>query len=477
MPHPENVFNTALSEFRSPALFDQAKDRALDYMNEIHGETSQENPRPVYPNQSALDGLSAFDEPLPKDPGSSREILDLLHTFGSPATVAQTGGRYFGFVNGSAFPAALAAKWLADVWDQNAGLHVISPVAARLEQICEGWLKDLFGLPESTVAGFVSGTSTATFCGLAAGRNRVLANMGWDIRAKGLFNALRPRVIIGEQAHSTVFKALSLLGFGLDDLERVPCDSQGRMRADCLPDIDATCLVILQAGNVNTGAFDPLDEICSHIRSKAKAAWIHIDGAFGLWAAASPELAHLTCGMEKADAWSVDAHKTLNTPYDCGIVLCRHPDHLVSALQNSGDYIIYGDQRDPMLYTPEMSRRARGIELWATMKFLGKSGMAALVERLCHRAKLMGKLLKKEGFILHNEVVFNQVLVALPAEADTQAVLRQVQEEGTCWCGGSVWKEQAAIRISVCGWTTTDADIRRAAHVFAAAKASVETRE
>ena len=474
MTTPETIFDTALSEFRNTALFDQARDQAVNYMNEIHSDKPIDNQRSVFPDQSALDGLSAFDETFPEVPGNSREILETLHRFGSPATVAQTGGRYFGFVNGSAFPVALAAKWLADVWDQNAGLHIISPVAAKLEKVCEGWLTDLFGLPASTVAGFVSGTSTATFCGLAAGRNRILTNMGWDIRTKGIFNAPRPRVIIGDQAHSTVFKALSLLGFGMDDLERVPCDNQGRMRADCLPDMDNTCLVILQAGNVNTGAFDPLEDICSDIRSRAGDAWIHIDGAFGLWAAASSERSHLTRGMEKADSWSVDAHKTLNTPYDCGIVLCRHPDPLVSALQNTGDYIIYGDQRDPMLYTPEMSRRARGVELWATMKFLGKSGIAALVERLCRRARLMGELLEKEGFIVRNDVVFNQVLVALPDEADTKAVLQQVQEDGTCWCGGSVWNGVAAIRISVCGWPTTEADIRDAAQAFARAKASVE---
>ncbi|MCP4451544.1 MAG: aspartate aminotransferase family protein, partial [Planctomycetes bacterium] len=213
-----------------------------------------------------------------------------------------------------------------------------------------------FGLPESTVAGFVSGTSAATFCGLVAARNHTLSNMGWDVRAKGLFNAPRPRIILGDQAHSTVFKALSLIGFGMDDLERVPCDSQGQMRADRLPEIDNTCIVIAQARNVNTGAFDPLEEICD----RAKDAWIHVDGAFGLWAAGSPDYNYLVRGMEKADSWSVDAHKTLNTPYDSGIVLCRHPDALVSALQNSGDYIIYGEQRDPMLYTQEMSRRARG---------------------------------------------------------------------------------------------------------------------
>lgn len=472
MTDPKDIFNTALSQFRDPDLFDQARDQAVAYMKDIHAGTPPELQRPVYPAPEAVAALEQFDEPLPQAPGTAREILDLLHNAGTPATVSGTGGRYFGFVNGSSFPVALAARWLADVWDQNAALHIISPVAARLENVCEGWLRELFGLPNNTVAGFVSGTSTATLCGLVAGRNRILANMGWDLRANGLFNAPKLRVILGEQAHATVFKALSLLGFGMDSLERVPCDSQGRMRADLLPEIDASCLVILQAGNVNTGAFDPLEEICG----RCGDAWVHIDGAFGLWAAASPEFAPLVRGLEMGDSWSVDAHKTLNTPYDCGIVLCRQADALVSALQNSGDYILYGDQRDPMLYTPEMSRRARGVELWTTMKFLGKDGIAALIERLCCRAKLMGKLLAEQGFIVHNDVVFNQVLVSLPAETDTTAVLTRIQEDGVCWCGGSLWNGKAAIRISVCAWTTTEHDIRCSAQAFGRARKAVEKR-
>lgn len=424
------------------------------------------------PPPQALAALAAFDEAFPEEPGDAEEILDRLHALGSPATTAQTGGRYFGFVNGSAFPCALAAKWLADVWDQNAGMHVTSPVAAKLEAVCETWLKDLFGLPESTRAGFVSGTSTATFAGLAAARNQLLERMGWDVRQNGLFNAPRPRVILGEQAHSTVFKALSLLGFGSDLLEIVPCDSQGRMQPGQMPVIDETCLVIAQAGNVSTGAFDPLDEICG----LAEKAWVHVDGAFGLWAAASPERYGLVKGMEKADSWSVDAHKTLNAPYDCGIILCRHPEALVSALQNTGDYIIYSEDRDPMLYTPEMSRRARGIELWATLKFLGKTGVGMLVNQLCERAAQMGRLLADAGFTIYNEVVFNQVLVSCPDPAHNPDLLAELEADGTCWCGGSSWQGQPAIRISVCSWATTAEDIERSARAFARARKKVETK-
>ena len=460
-----DLFETTLFQYRDKTIFNKARDLAFDYMDTIH-QAAPEQERLVFPPPESLSGLEVFDEPFPETCGDTDAILDLLHTHGSPATVAQTGGRYFGFVNGSAFPVALAAKWLADVWDQNAAMNATSPIAAKLEQVCETWLKDLFGLPETTAAGFVSGTSAATFSGLAAARNQTLSNMGWDIRKKGLFNAPRPRIILGDQAHSTVFKALSLIGFGMDDLERVPCDSQGRMRTDRLPEIDETCIGIAQAGNVNTGAFDPLEEICS----LAGDAWVHVDGAFGLWAAGSPDYAPLVRGMEKADSWSVDAHKTLNTPYDCGIILCRHPGALVSALQNSGDYIIYGDQRDPMLYTPEMSRRARGIDLWATMKFLGQSGIRALVNRLCANAKAMGQKLKDQGFILHNEVVFNQVLVACPDETTTRSMLARLQEDGTCWCGGSVWEGKTAIRVSVCSWATTEEDIERSVRAFAEAR-------
>lgn len=463
-----DLFDTARHQFQNKTLFDQARDYAFDYMAQIHGTENdgKEPARPVFPPPDAVEGLDVFDEPLPREPGIGEEILKTLHTHGSPATVAQSGGRYFGFVNGSSFPVALAARWLADTWDQNAALNVMSPAAARLEQVCEAWLKELFGLPEETVAGFVSGTSAATLCGLAAARNQILSRMGWDVRSKGLFNAPKPRVILGEQAHSTVFKALSLIGFGMDDLEQIPCDSQGRMRADLLPEIDKTCMVIAQAGNVNTGAFDLLDDICE----QAKDAWVHVDGAFGLWAAGSSNCSHLTRGLEKADSWSVDAHKTLNTPYDCGIILCRHPDALVSALQNSGDYITYGDRRDPMLYTPEMSRRARGVELWATMKFLGKSGIQTLVDRLCARAQNMGRQLEEKGFILHNDVVFNQVLVSCPDENITKAILVHLQEDGTCWCGSSVWQGKAAIRISVCSWVTTDEDIDASVRAFVRAR-------
>jgi len=366
----DNLGSIIRSQVKNKALFEQAKSYAYDYMDTIHD-------RPVFPSPGVLEKLSVFDEPLPGNMGDSEKILTLLHEYGSPATVAQTGNRYFGFVNGGVTPAAIAAKWLSDVWDQNAGLFVISPIAACLEAICEKWLVDLFELPEKTKAGFVSGTSAATLCGLAAARNFLLKQAGWDVHKKGVFNAPKIKIVLGEEAHSTVFKTLSLLGFGLDDLIRVRTDRQGRMIASELPVLDETTMVIAQAGNVHTGGFDPFHEICD--KAHKARAWVHIDGAFGLWAKGSENKKHLTAGIEKADSWSVDAHKTLNAPYDCGVVLCRDEAALVSALQNTGAYIQYGKNRDGMLYTAEMSRRARSVELWATLKFFGRKGIENLI--------------------------------------------------------------------------------------------------
>jgi glutamate/tyrosine decarboxylase-like PLP-dependent enzyme len=395
-------------------------------------------------------------------------MLRLLHGSGSPATTTSTGGRYFGFVNGGALPPALAAKWLADTWDQNAALYVISPAVAKLESVCEAWLVDLLGLPAGCVAGYVGGTSTATAVGIASARQDLLARQGWDVNAQGLFGAPPIRVVVGAEAHGTVFKALALLGLGRERVELVPVDGQGRMRAEALPALDQRTLVLAQAGNVNTGAFDPFGAICD--RAEAARAWVHVDGAFGLWAGVSPRLRSLVKGAERADSWSVDAHKTLNAPYDCGIVLCRHPQATVAAMQNVGAYIVYSEHRDGMLYTPEMSRRARAVELWATLKALGRSGAAELVEGLCDRAAQAAAQLKAAGFRILNEVVFNQVLIACDTPELTQATLKHLQASGECWCGGTTWQGQSAIRMSVCSWATTPGDIDRTVAAFVKAR-------
>jgi len=445
----------------SKELFEQAKNYSYHYMDNV-----QE--RDVFPDMEALEGLKIFDTPLNKEPLGSDRILSLLHEYGSPATVAQTGRRYFGFVNGGAVPAAVGAKWLSDVWDQNAGLYVISPISSKLESVSEKWLKELFGFDESTCIGLVGGTSTATLCGLAAGRYQLLKNAGWDVNMDGLAGAPKIRVVIGEHAHSTVYKALSLLGFGKNQLEYVPVDDNGAMLADSLPELDERTLLILQAGNVNSGAFDPFEEICD--KAKKSGAWVHVDGAFGLWARAAKSTFDLTIGVEKADSWSVDAHKTLNAPYDCGIVLCKHPDSLIKSMQMSGDYIILSEERDGMLYTPEMSRRGRGIELWATMAALGSDGIDKMVTSLCENASLLGELLSENGFEICNDIVFNQVLIRYKDNETTLKILKSVQESGVLWCGGSKWKGDDVIRVSVCSWMTTPEDIALVAEEFKRAK-------
>ena len=458
----QELQNAMLAQVGSAELFEQARAYACEYMEGIRE-------RRVFPDGPALDRLRAFDEALPESPTDPQEILRLLHEHGSPATVATTGGRYFGFVTGGAVPAALAAKWLSDVWDQVTALYLLSPAVSRLEAICQKWVVDLLGLPAGTVAGLVSGTSAATMCGLAAGRNELLRRQGWDASQRGLFGAPELRVVMTEQAHATVPKALALLGLGRARVELVPADRQGRMIVATMPELDSRCLVIAQAGNVSTGSFDPLEEI--GLRVRRAGAWMHVDGAFGLWAAASRTYGHLTKGMEAADSWSVDGHKTLNTPYDCGIVLCRDSRALVSALQASDAYILYGEHRDGMLYTPEMSRRARAVELWATLKALGRSGVEALVDRLCGHAARFGSELGTRGFRILNDVVFNQVLVACESAELTNATLRFVQESGECWCGGSTWEGEPVIRISVCSWATTASDVDRSVAAFVNARA------
>ncbi len=442
-------------------LYEQAKNYALDYMQTVLD-------RPVFPEAEAIINLAAFREKLPDQPVDPYRVLEKLHQFGSPATVAQTGGRYFGFVNGGIVPTALAAKWLVDAWDQNAGLYVMSPVVSVLEEVCEKWLVDLLDLPQNTAAGFVSGTSTASLCGLVAGRDYLLRKNGWDVSSRGLFGAPEIRVVLGAGAHSTVYKALSILGLGKDRLIQVPTDEQGRMRADLLPELDSNTLLILQAGNVNSGAFDPFVEICS--KARAADAWVHIDGAFGLWAAASPRLKHLTAGIELADSWSVDAHKTLNAPYDSGLILCRHRDALTQALHMTGSYIIYSENRDGMLYSPDMSRRARAVELWATLMALGRFGVAALIEELQQKAVYFADCLRQAGFTVLNEVCFNQVLVSSGDSAQTKELLKLIQASGECWCGGASWHGNDVIRISVCSYRTTRQDIDRSVQAFVAAR-------
>ena len=449
-------------ELRRKNIFDAARQGAFDYADGVAD-------RNVFPTDSALENLQAFDEPLPESPQDALEVLRRLDRLGSPATIAQTGGRYFGLVNGGALPVTLAVRWLTDFWDQNTPLFLSSPIASKLEEVTERWLRDLLGLPASAVAGYVSGSSLSIFCGLAAARQRNFERLGWDINRRGFEGAPRLRIVAGHQAHATVSRAIALLGFGTDNVEWVAADQQGRIDTDRVPQLDSSTILVLQAGNVNSGAFDDFTILCR--RARDADAWIHIDGAFGLWAAAVERLAPLTRGIELADSWSFDGHKTLNTPYDCGVIMCRDRDSLTAALHADASYIVYGGRRDGMLHTPEMSRRARIFELWAALRYLGRSGVDELVYGLHERARQFAVELEQAGFEILNDVVFNQVLAACYDDATTARTIELVQRSGECWVGGTEWHGRTAIRISVCSWATTPEDVSRSVKAFIAASA------
>lgn len=451
-----------LDELNSKSLFDQARDYAFEYLDNT-------NDLDVYPSQESIDHLAIFKEDLQNDSFSASKILSLLHEVGTPATVTSTGGRYFGFIIGGATPISLATKWLTDIWDQCGGLYVLSPINAELEVVCEQWLKDLLNLPKETVAGFVSGASMANFSAIVAARYHILQKVGWDVNKKGLNGAPKVRIITHRQIHASIRKNLVLAGFGDENIEYVESDDQGRLILDQLPALDKSCIVFLQAGNANTGSFDFFDKICT--LANEAGAWVHIDGAFGLWAAASKSLSYLTKGIEKADSWVLDAHKTLNVPYDSGIVLCKHSNSMANALQANGEYIIYSEgKRDPLLYTPEMSKRSRAFELWATLKYLGKNGVDNMITTFHQQAKQLAESLEALGYIVLNDVVFNQVLVTLPIESDTKAVLKYLQDSREIWLGGSTWKGRSVIRISISSWRTDEFDITKTIELFKKAK-------
>ena len=427
--------------------------RAARYITEIGN-------RRVAPGCEEIVRLDALGGALPQNPSDPVEVLALLDEVGSPATVATTGGRYFGFVTGATLPAALAANWLAGAWDQNAAMQVMSPVAARLEEIVQDWIVELLNLPARSGAGFVTCTTMANFCGLAAARSALLQRSGWSVEEDGLFGAPPIRVVVGGEVHVSLLKALTMLGLGRSRVISVPVDDQGRMRTDALPMLDEHTIVCIQAGNVNTGAFDPAKEICP--RARDAGAWVHVDGAFGMWAAVSPLYAPLLRGMNAADSWAIDCHKWLNVPYDSGIVVVREPEHLRRALSaGSAAYLKQSTGREPWQYTPEASRRARGVELWAAIRSLGRSGLQEMIERNCSQARLFADCLRAAGFTVLNDVVLNQLLVSFGSPEETRQVIAQLQADGTCWCGGTQWQGHTAMRISVSSWATTDEDVER----------------
>jgi glutamate/tyrosine decarboxylase-like PLP-dependent enzyme len=415
--------------------------------------------RRVAPGEKALAALSKFHEPFPERSSDPAEVIAMLDDIGSPATVASTGGRYFGFVIGGAVPAATAASWLANAWDQNVALRVMSPIAAELEEVALRWVFDILGLPADCEGGLVTCATMANFTALASARHSLLAKLGWNVVDDGMFGAPPIEVVVGEEVHTSVLKALSLAGFGKKRVTIVEADGQGRMRADKFPKLNERSIVCIQAGNVNTGAFDPAVEICS--RAKEHGAWVHVDGAFGLWANASPKYRHFLRGFEEADSWATDAHKWLNVGYDSGIVIVREGKALRAAMTSTAAYLEPGARREPMNHTPEASRRARGVELWAALKSFGKSGLCSLIERTCAHAQKFAEGLRYAGFDVLNEVVINQVLVSFGSAETTREIIRRVQEDGTCWCGGTIWQGTAAMRISVSSWATTEADVER----------------
>jgi glutamate/tyrosine decarboxylase-like PLP-dependent enzyme len=428
--------------------------------------------RKVAPDPAAVAALDAFDGALPETPDDPHKVLDLLDRYGSPATMAMAGPRFFGFVIGGALPVALAADWLVSAWDQNTGYYNITPATARLEQTALRWLLELFDLPRNAGGAFVTGANVANFVGLAAGRHAVLARAGWNVEADGLFGAPPISVIVGNEAHPTLIKALGMLGLGRNRVVRVPVDAQGRMRADALPEISGPTIICTQVGNVNTGACDDV----AAVRARAGAdAWIHVDGAFGLWARLAPTRAQLVHGLERADSWATDAHKWLNVPYDSGLAFARDGEALRAAMAITAEYLpTTSEWRNPSDYTPELSRRARGVPIWAALRTLGRSGVADLIERTCRHARRFAEALSADGFEILNEIALNQVMVAFGDAERTQRVIAALQAEGTCWCGVTVWQGRTAMRISVSSWATTDADVERS--IEAIQRVAAQTR-
>lgn len=423
---------------------------ALDYLDGARD-------RAVFPDPADVERLAAaLDGPVPAEPQPVADMLALLANVAAPATVANAGSRYFGFVNGGAMPATTAASWISTAWDQNAGMRAGSPAAELLEAAAFRWAADVLGVP-ATGGGFVTGATMANLTCLAAARHRILDGAGWDVGADGLFGAPPVSVVVGDEVHVSLLKALSVLGMGAGRVHRVPVDDQGRLDPHQLPPLDGRTIVCLQAGNVNSGASDPFTEIIPTAREAG--AWVHVDGAFGLWANAAPGRAHLVDGVAGADSWATDAHKWLNVPYDCGIAMTRDVEALHAAMTTSAAYLGVPGQAEPHHNVPEMSRRARGIEVWAAIHSLGRSGIGEMVERACRLADRFAVAMAEAGFEVLNDVVLNQVLVSFGSDETTDRIIQSIQAGGIAWMGGTTWQGHRAMRFSVSNWQTTETDI------------------
>jgi glutamate/tyrosine decarboxylase-like PLP-dependent enzyme len=441
------------------ALFAQTAGLAADFY-----ETLDE--RPVFPRASAAELREALAMPLPDGPTDAATVVAELAAAADPGIVAEAGGRYFGFVIGGALPATIAADWLTSAWDQNAVLYVAGPAASVVEEVAGAWLIELLALPPNASFGLVTGAQMANFTALGAARHHVLQKAGWDVERDGLTGAPRIRVVVGEKRHGTLDRALRMLGLG-SPTDVIPADDNGRMLAEHLALTDEPTIVCAQAGEVNTGAFDPFSSIAD-ARDAAANAWLHIDGAFGLWAAAAESLRHLVQGAERADSWAVDAHKWLNVPYDNAIAVTAHPESHSGAFSLRAPYLIYdAETRDAMDWNPESSRRARGFTLYAAVRALGRSGISDMIERSCAHARTFAAGLTELGAEVLNDVDLNQVLFRFATDEETKAVLRAVQEDGAAWMGGTTWNGRAAIRLSVSNWQTSDEDVQRTLAAYA----------
>lgn len=424
--------------------------------------------RPAAPSAGALAALAAFDEPLPEAGADPAETLQMLSEFADPATMVSSGPNYYGFVNGATFPVALGAAFLVNAWDQNAALPVMSPAAAKLHDTARAWLLDVLHLPASADVGFVTGATVANASCMAAARDELLDRAGWDSKSNGLFGAPAITVVVGDNVHSTVRKSLGLIGLGSDRVVRAPTDDQGAIIAAELPaELPAgPVLVCAQAGEVNTGAFDPFDAIADWLASTTDNGWLHVDGAFGLWASADPTRQHLVCGLDRADSWATDGHKWLNVTYDCGIAMVARPGALRRTFSSVAGYLPPETGFEAMHHTPQSSQRARQVEVWAVLRSLGRAGLANLVQQASAAAQLIAAQLGAAGFDVLNDVVVNQVLVRWGDPSSTDRLLEAVQHDGRIWCGATQWNGETAMRISVSSWKTTLDDAARAADVI-----------
>lgn len=433
------------------ALLTDAATRAARYLDDVAR-------RPVRPDPTAVAALSALDTALPAHGQSGLAVLAQLDALGSPATMGMAGPRFFGFVIGGAVPATLAANYLSGAWDQNAAYFSSSPSVAAFEAAALRWTLELLGLPAAAGGGFVTGATVANMTALAAARHAVLERVGWNVEADGLIGAPAITVITGAEVHPSVTKSLGLLGLGRNRRHKVPVDAQGRLRVELLPTISGPTIICAQVGNVNTGACDDVGALVARVRGTG--AWVHVDGAFGLWAAASPALLPLVAGVSEADSWATDFHKWLNVPYDSGIAIVRDSHALQAAMAITAEYLPQErEQRNPADFTPELSRRARGVDVWAAIATLGRDGVAAMVERTCAHARRFADGLRSAGHEVLNDVVLNQVLVAFGDAPRTERVIAAIQADGTCWAGITVWQGRTAMRISVSGWGTTVEDV------------------